>query len=86
MGNRQELCDRGFEDSVVFENPDYDDAIIGVSTDGEVVYDHYLMVKHLMCKDGMTEEEAIAFIEQNTIQTVQRSSNSPIIMYGLIGL
>ena len=37
--NRELLCDMGYDESVVFENPDFDSAIIGVDTDGHVVYD-----------------------------------------------
>ena len=46
MTNKELLCDLGYEDSVVFDNPDYDEAIIGVSHDGRVIYDIDLMVEH----------------------------------------
>lgn len=62
MLNRDKLAAAGYEDSVVFESPDYDDAIIGVTVDGNVVYDFYKMVEHLIEKDGITFDEAVEFI------------------------
>lgn len=40
---REALADEGYEDTVVFENPSYDTAIIGVSYDGRAIYDYELM-------------------------------------------
>ena len=40
QSKRELLQDFGYEDSIVFENPDYDDAIVGVTTDGNVIYDY----------------------------------------------
>ena len=37
---KEALCDRGFEDAVVLENPDFADAVVGASEDGRVVYDY----------------------------------------------
>ena len=81
--NREKLCDAGYEDSIVFENPDYDSAIVGVDEDGRVVYDFNRMVECLV-KDGMTCEEAIEFIEYNTIRALPYAGEgAPIIMYSL---
>lgn len=84
MENREILCDMGYENAVVFENPDYDSAIIGVSTDDRVVYRYSLMVEYLVDKEGMTEEEAIDFIDYNTIRSLPYVDGSPIVMYDLI--
>lgn len=35
---RQDLVDGGHEDTVVFENPDFEGCIIGVTTDERAVY------------------------------------------------
>lgn len=53
---RERIAEMGYEGSVVFETPDFDEAIIGVTTDGNVVYDYDIMVDHLIEKDGMTRE------------------------------
>lgn len=72
----------GYEDSIIFENPDYDSAIIGVSESGSVVYDFDLMVDFLVREDGLTEEEAIEFIEYNTIRAIPYISGpKPTILY-----
>ena len=84
LSNRDILCDMGYEDAVVFENPDYDNAIIGVSSDGRVIYDYDLMIEHLMRKDGMDEMEAADFIGYNTIRAAEYYQDGPIVMYRLM--
>lgn len=84
MNKREILCDMGYEDSVVFENPDYNDAIIGVTEEGSVIYDYDLMVEWLVKEDDMTYEEAIEFIDYNTIRSLPYANEPrPIIMYKL---
>ena len=81
---REMLCDMGAEDTVVFGNPDYDDAIMGLTHDGRVVYDYDKMVEHLVNKDGMSEEEASDFICYNTLRAIPYGGeNAPVIMYPL---
>lgn len=82
---RQALCDMDHEDAVVFDNPDYDDAIIGVTDEGQVIYDYDTMVKCLVDKDGISETEAIEFIEYNTIRALPYAGEkAPIIMYSIL--
>ena len=38
--NRDLLVDMDYSDAIVFENPDYDAAIIGVSSDDRVIYEY----------------------------------------------
>lgn len=79
---RDLICNMGYEDAIVFDNPDYDDAIIGVSDDGRVVYDYDKMVESLMSRDGMSEEEAVDFISYNTIRSIPYAGAlAPIVMY-----
>ena len=35
---RQDLCDKGYKDVIVFENEDYEGCIVGVTTNNEAVY------------------------------------------------
>lgn len=65
---RDLLNEMGLEDSIVFENPDYDSPIIGYSDDYRIIYDFDLMVEHLMTVDNMSFEDAIEFIEYNITQ------------------
>lgn len=79
--NRHILMDAGYDDSIVFENPDYDDAIIGVSEDGSVVYDFNRMVSWLAEKDNISLDEAIDFICFNTIGVLPYiGDGAPIII------
>lgn len=73
-----------YEDVTIFSNPDYASAFIGISEDNRAVYDYDKMVEFLMNKDGMTDIEAIEFIEFNTIRALPYFENSPIIVYSLI--
>ena len=79
--NRQRLAEMGFTKSVIFKDPHYDSAIVGVLLDGRVIYDYDLMVKHLMDQDGMTEEDAIDYIEYNTIGSLRNEKPYPFILH-----
>ena len=84
QGIRDAICEMGHEDAIIFCGPDYDDAVIGVTEDGRVVYDFDKMVECLQRDDGMTEEEAIEFIEYNTIRALPYAgATAPIIVYRL---
>ena len=64
----------------MFENPAFVNAIIGVDVHHhKVIYDYEKMVGCLMDEDKMTEEEAIEFIDYNTLRTVPYMENAPII-------
>lgn len=76
--------DNGYEDIVVFENPDYAEAFIGISDEDRAVYDLDLMVKSLCDNDGMTEIEAIEFIEFNCLRSLPYYSNAPIVVHRLV--
>lgn len=78
---REMLNDLGYEDSIVFESPDYDDAIIGTTEDRRVVYSFEKMVDCLMREEGMCYEEAVEFIEYNTVRALPYVSNHPEIVY-----
>ena len=84
MTKREILLDMGYEDSIIFENPDYDSAIVGVSDNGEVIYDFDKMVRRLMEEEDMTAEEAADFISYNSIRSLPYvGEGAPIIMYAL---
>lgn len=78
------LNERGYEDSVVLENPSYLDAIIGISDDGAVCYSYNKMVESLMKEDDMEMEDAMEFIDYNTIRALPYASSMgtrPIVVY-----
>lgn len=75
--------DYGYEDVLIFSNPSYASAFIGVSDDNRAIYDYGLMVEHLMIEEGWSDIEAIDFIEQNTLRALPYYYNSPIVLYRL---
>lgn len=71
------------EEAVVFNVPSYDNAIIGLSDDGRVIYDYDLMVKELTNDTALTDDEDIQYIDYNTIRTLPYIEEQvrPIILY-----
>lgn len=81
---RDALCDMGHDEAVVFDVPDFDDAIVGVTDEGQVIYDYDKMVRSLMQREGCDQEQAVEFIEYNTIRAIPYAGeHPPIIMYPL---
>ena len=84
MKNKDILMDQGFENFMIFENPDYDSAIIGITENNQVVYDYEKMIEHLMQEDDIDYEEAVDFISYNTIRSLPYAGEgAPIIMYSI---
>lgn len=80
----QRLLLAGYEDVVYLANYSYDDALIGVSEDGRTIYDYEKMVEWLVQKQGLSELEAIEWIDYNTLRALPyMGSKAPIIMYPL---
>ena len=75
------LMDHDFSDTVILESPDYLSAIIGISGDGRLIYSYRKMVDFLVDTDNMSEEEAIEFIDYNTVNALPyMGEKAPIIM------
>ena len=84
MTAEEMLLDAGYDGVTYLTNYSYDDALIGVSSDGRAVYDFDRMVSWLMKEEGMTYEDAIEWIEYNTIRAITYiGSDAPIITYSL---
>lgn len=71
------------EEAFVFNVPSYDNAIVGLSDDGRVIYDYDLMVKELTEETALTEEEAIQYVDYNTIRALPYIEEKvrPIIIF-----
>ena len=92
---RQDIFDemesRGFEDTVILDDPSFDDAIIGITEDGHLIYNYDSMVNHMVdsyIKEGINEDEAytsaIEWISYNTIRAIpymKSYGKEPIIAY-----
>lgn len=83
MSKIDDLEDLGCDELIIFGNGEYDDAIIGVTTDNRVVYDFDLMVECLVKRDNCDEIEAVEWIEYNTIRSLTYVEGAPVIMYPL---
>ena len=82
MAVNLELREELPEDAIVFDNMSYDGSIIGVTTDGRVVYDFDKMVEELIQDEEWSYEDAVEWIEYNTIRALPYAGpNGPIIMY-----
>ena len=78
------LLELGYENFTVFENPDYDSAIIGITQDNRVVYDYERMIEHLMETDRMSYMDAMEFIDYNTLRALPYfGEGAPLVMYGI---
>ena len=81
---KQWLCQRGYEDTVVLDNPSYQQAIIGISDQGRLIYSYDKMIDCLRLSNSMSADEAVEFIDFNTIRTLPNlGDKSPIIMYNI---
>lgn len=76
------LISKGYKDVIVFRNPNYTNAIIGLTPNNNVVYDYDLMVKWLIENENMDYEEAADFIGYN--DSFYYGEHYPVIYYGEI--
>ena len=83
MDINDKIINSGFDDVLVFDNPSYRSAFLGVSHDNRAVYDYDLMIEFLMQTENWTAEEAIDWIEYNVIRALPYYPNSPIIVYSV---
>ena len=85
MTIEDKLLENGCEDAAFFIGAPFDDAVIGVSESGAVIYDFDLIVEGFMKYDGMSAEEASEWVEYNVIQALPHmGEQAPIIMYRLL--
>lgn len=84
MTAEEKILEAGYEDVVILSNYSYDSALIGVTEDGRAVYDYEKMIRWLIATEGWTQEEAIEWIEYNTIRALPyMGDKAPLIMYPL---
>ena len=75
-----EYCnENGFDNTKVFDNPSYDNSIVGITAKGRLVYDYQKMVEEFAKDNGVTELEAVEFIDYNTV-SAYLGENTPIIV------
>lgn len=76
-----------YGDVIIFENMDFPNALIGISSDDRAIYDFDLMVRDAMDELKCSETEAIEFIEYNTLRALPYAGpRGPIVMYNMESL
>jgi len=78
--NREEILDLYGQDEEILFADGLDGAIIGVDHNIRVVYDIDAIIKILIDRDGMTDEEALEFAEFN-IFGAYVGEKTPIYVY-----
>lgn len=69
------------EQPLIFDNHAYDNSVVGISNEGRLVYDYDSMVREFMEDEECTEEEAIEWIEYNTMRSLGYGGGlTPIII------
>ena len=81
MTAREKIEEAGYEDVIIFEDPSYDDAFIGVTNDNRAVYDYDKMIEWLVTNEGMDYDSAAYFIQYN--DSFYYGEGYPIIVYGI---
>lgn len=88
MKNRtaeEKLFENGYEDILILKNYSYDDALIGITEDNRAIYNFDKMVDWLIKTENLSQEEAIEWIEYNTIRALPyMGERAPVIMYPLL--
>lgn len=69
-----ELCEylheQGHEETMFFENPSFVKAITGITESAQLIYDYDLMISAAMEEEGWTCEDAVDWIEYNTLRSL----------------
>lgn len=75
------LSEWNLEESIVFENPSYETAIVGYDVHtNRIIYDYERMIDYLVENEQMNEDEAVEFIDFNTVRSLDYIENPPIIL------
>lgn len=84
MSAEERLLENGYVGVAFLTEYSYDDALIGVTEDGRAVYDYEKMIQWLMDTEGWSCEEAMEWIDYNTLRSLPyMGEGAPIIMYPL---
>lgn len=67
---REYLEAQGHENTIFFENPSFVKAITGITDSEQLIYDYELMIAAAMEEENWEADEAIEWIEYNTIRSI----------------
>jgi hypothetical protein len=79
---KPEIRKRLDDGALVFDNPAYDDSIIGKTFDGRAIYDIEKMSEELATDDNISIEEAMDFIDYNAIRSLPYAGDkAPVVVH-----
>ena len=79
---KPEIRERLDDGALVFDNPAYDNSIIGQTFDGRAIYDVEAMAEELAADDEITIEEAMDFIDYNAIRSLPYAGEkAPVVVH-----
>lgn len=82
MSVNQDIRNKLPPDAIVFDNHAYDNSIIGTTFDGRAIYDFDKMAEELMNDEGWSEEEAVEWLEVNTLRSLPYAGEkAPLVVY-----
>jgi hypothetical protein len=64
----------------VLDNPSFDNSVMGVSQDNKLIYSYESMVQEYMDDNHCEYEEAVEFIEYNTMRALDYMDRAPVVM------
>ena len=72
----------------LFENPSYDNSILGMTEDGRVVYSYDSMITELSKDENLSVTESIEFINYNTLRCLpyMKEEERPIIVFDTLNI
>ena len=81
MAVNEKLREELPEGALVFDDPSFDNSIIGTTFDGRVIYDYDQMVVEYMTDNECDEEDALNWITYNSIRSLPYvGSNAPMVV------
>ena len=70
------------KETVFFVNPSFVKAITGITDSGQLIYDYNLMIAAAMEEEGWSCEEAVEWIDYNTLRSIPyMGSCHPIVSF-----
>lgn len=83
MNAKEKIYCAGYENIVYIPDHELDDAIIGITTNDNVVYDYEKIIDSLMVKEGFDIINAMDWANNIARSLSYMGNNAPIIMYPL---
>jgi hypothetical protein len=81
---REFLAEMYGDDTVLLDGPEFDGGLVGVTTDGRLVYSYDKLAEALCEANRWSREDAIDWIEFNTICSLPYvGPRAPVVMGGL---